>query len=124
METKSLLFGLIGLFLGGLIVSLAVTFQPASTANMTMMEMTDGLRGLNGDEYDKAFIANMIDHHQSAVDMARLSADRAKHQEIKALSIEIINAQQKEIDEMRAWQKEWGYPESSSMHIQGGHGMH
>lgn len=33
METKALLYGLIGFFLGGLIVSLAATYLPATDHN-------------------------------------------------------------------------------------------
>lgn len=55
----------------------------------------------------------MIAHHQSAVDMAKLSASRAKHDEIKTLSNDIIAAQEKEISEMKMWQTDWNYTSSS-----------
>jgi len=58
----------------------------------------------------------MIDHHQSAVNMAQLSAKNAKHREIKQLSNDIIAAQEKEINQMQQWQKVWGYPVYSSGH--------
>jgi uncharacterized protein (DUF305 family) len=113
METKPLLFGLIGFMLGGLLVSVAATSGNNNGADpqsdTSMAAMTESLRGKTGDEYDKAFIAHMIAHHESAVDMAELSADRAKHQEVKDLSNDIISAQQAEITEMRQWQKDWGY---------------
>ena len=64
METKSLLFGLIGFFLGGLIVSVAATSFDKSSTNtapdMSMGQMTDSLKAKQGDEFDKAFIAGMI----------------------------------------------------------------
>ena len=41
--------------------------------------------------------------------MARLSEQNAKHEEIKQLSGEIISAQEKEIQQMREWQQQWGY---------------
>lgn len=111
METKPLLFGLIGFFLGGLIVSIAATTfdKPANTNDTTMSEMTAQLRDLRGDEFDKAYLAHMISHHESAVDMAELANDRAKHDEIKALSSEIISAQQDEIHTMKDWQAAWDY---------------
>ncbi len=114
METKSLLFGIIGFFLGGLLVSMAATSFDKPVTDMS--EMTSQLKSKSGDAYDSAFIANMIDHHQSAVDMAKLSAENAKHQEIKQLSNEIIAAQESEIDQMRQWQNEWNYPTYSSGH--------
>jgi len=68
---------------------------------------------LKGEDYDKMFIANMIAHHQGAVDMANLALTSAKHQEIKDMANNIISAQTKEIGDMESWQKAWGYPASS-----------
>ena len=59
--------------------------------------------------FDKAFIAAMIPHHQSAIDMAREAQTKATHQEIRDLAGRIITAQQREIDQMRAWRDRW-YP--------------
>ncbi|MBL8160211.1 DUF305 domain-containing protein [Candidatus Saccharibacteria bacterium] len=91
----------------------SVTTQQQSKAtdhnSMSMMDMNKQLEGLSGDDYDKAFIEMMITHHEGAVDMAKLSASRAKHDEIKQLSQAIITAQDKEIAEMKQWQQDWGY---------------
>ena len=57
-----------------------------------MDDMTADLTGKTGDEYDKAFIANMIAHHEGAVEMAKLSTENAKHDQIKNLSNDIITA--------------------------------
>ena len=122
METKSLLFGLVGFFLGGLIVSVAATQLDSNqgtnpSSEMSMSQMTNELSKKTGDDYDKAFIAYMIDHHQAAVDMAKLSAERASHQEIKDLSVSIITAQEKEISEMKQWQTKWGYSSTDMNHM-------
>lgn len=121
METKPLLFGLIGFMLGGLLVSVVATTNIGSDKDvhrgeMSMTAMTDSLKGKSGDEYDKAFIKYMIEHHQSAVDMAELSAQNAKHDEIKQLSAEIITAQEKEINHMKQWQAKWDYPSDNDTH--------
>lgn len=87
---------------------------------MSMEEMSKQLEGLSGDDYDKAFIEMMIDHHEGAVDMAKLSDNRAKHDEIKQLSKDIITAQEKEITEMKKWQKDWGYSSDEMMHMMHG----
>ncbi len=68
---------------------------------------------LTGDDYDRMFIANMIEHHKGAVDMAKLAQTNAKHQELKDMANDIITAQTKEITDMETWQKDWGYPSSS-----------
>lgn len=114
METKTLLVGLASFFAGGLLVSVAATtFDKQEVNNLngavSMTEMVASLRDKKDDAYDKAFIQEMIGHHESAVDMAELSATNAKHPEIKQLSEEIIKAQTTEIDQMRQWQMDWGY---------------
>lgn len=126
MQTKPLLYGLIGFFLGGLLVSVAATINspkqetkertPTSINNMSMNNMTASLRNKSGDEFDKAFIAGMIVHHQGAVEMANFAEDNAKHQEIKDLSRSIISTQQKEIAQMKQWQIDWSYTSNTIDH--------
>lgn len=80
---------------------------------------TAKLKDLKGDDFDKAFIEEMIMHHQGAIDMAKLIETNAKHDELKQLGKDIISAQSKEIDMMQTWQTDWGYkatPHSSDMH--------
>lgn len=74
-----------------------------------MTAMTEQLESLSGDAFDKKFIELMIEHHQSAIDMARPAATNAQHEEIKILAQAIITAQNQEIGQMKAWQKDWGY---------------
>ncbi|OGD87680.1 hypothetical protein A2870_03140 [Candidatus Curtissbacteria bacterium RIFCSPHIGHO2_01_FULL_41_11] len=76
---------------------------------MTMDEMSESLQGKTGDEFDKTFIENMIEHHQGAIDMANLVKQNAMHQEIKDLADNIISAQTSEIEMMREWQTTWNY---------------
>lgn len=56
---------------------------------------------------DAHFIEEMIPHHESAISMSKLALQRATHQELKDLAQNIINSQSKEIDQMKAWYKEW-----------------
>ena len=119
METKSLLIGIISFIAGGLLVSVAaVTFDKPEVNNhasdTSMAAMVEALKDKTGDDYDKEFLSQMIVHHEGAIDMAKLSPSRAKHDEIKKLSQEIITAQEKEIREMKQWQSEWGYDPAPS----------
>lgn len=74
-----------------------------------MAGMTNDLKPLTGDAFDKKFLELMIEHHQSAIDMAKPGAANAQHQEVKTLTAAIVSDQSKEISQMRAWQMEWGY---------------
>lgn len=74
-----------------------------------MSKMGMMLDGLEGDEFDEAFIRMMIPHHEGAIDMAEEALKSAKHPEMKQLATDIIEAQQREIDMMKGWQREWGY---------------
>lgn len=79
------------------------------------MGMMSGMGGMsvdltqleNAQPFDRAFIDNMIPHHQSAIEMATEARTKATHQEIKDLAGQIIAAQQKEIDQMKGWRAQW-----------------
>lgn len=79
--------------------------------NMTMRQMMDSmsgsLEGKTGDDFDSAFLEEMIPHHQGAVVMAEMVLKTSKRPELIKMANEIIAAQQKEIVQMRAWQKTW-----------------
>jgi len=74
---------------------------PASTPSKS----TDA----TGIAFDLLFIDLMIPHHQGAIDMSIVAADRAAHPELRQLAQDIIAAQQPEIDQMTAWRNDW-YP--------------
>lgn len=75
---------------------------------MSMADMWAMLEGKTWDELDKAFLEWMIPHHQWAIDMAEYLVD-AKNPELKQMGVEIIEAQQAEIDQMNEWLEKWGY---------------
>ena len=53
------------------------------------------------DPFDQAFIEMMIPHHEGAIEMAKVELAKGEDPELKALAQDIIDAQQREIDEMR-----------------------
>ena len=63
------------------------------------------------DLFDKAFIDNMIPHHRSAIEMAELAAKETQNPEIKTLATGIVEAQEREISQMKRWRQEW-YPQA------------
>lgn len=72
-----------------------------------MASMNANLEGKTGDAFDKAFITEMVMHHEGAVEMAELALTNAKRQEIKDLAKAIIAAQNTEIGQMKAWATAW-----------------
>lgn len=121
-----------GFIIGGIAVfSTTATIdktQPSQNKGQTEISTADhnaqaaaALKDLKGDDFDKAFIEEMILHHQGAVDMAKLIETNAKHNELKQLGQDIISAQSKEIDMMQTWQTDWGYKTGSQGHADEGH---
>ncbi|GAA1869182.1 DUF305 domain-containing protein [Myceligenerans crystallogenes] len=59
-------------------------------------------------EADVEFLQMMVVHHQGAVEMAELAAERGQSPRITGLANRIATAQQPEIDRMTQWLDEWG----------------
>lgn len=78
-----------------------------SAMHGSMQGMMQGLENKTGDDFDRVFLSEMIVHHLGAVEMAEAALENAQHEEIKQLAREIISAQEKEINQMKLWQKEW-----------------
>ncbi len=78
-----------------------------SSMSNAMASMTSQLEGKTDDEFDRAFIQEMIVHHEGAVAMAQQALQQAKHSEIKGMAQNIIGAQTQEITTMRDWLQSW-----------------
>ena len=72
-----------------------------------MSSMMAELEGKTGDAFDKAFLSEMIVHHEGAVFMAEAVLKSSKRPELIKLANEIISAQTGEITMMKNWQKAW-----------------
>jgi uncharacterized protein (DUF305 family) len=53
---------------------------------------------------DKDFVLMMMPHHQGAIDMAKVELQYGKDEKLRAMAQDIIQAQEAEIAEMKAWQ--------------------
>ena len=78
----------------------SAAFQKALQQSMMAM-MSDNTKIYN--DIDKDFAAQMIPHHQSAVDMAKAYLQYGHENSLTTLSRNIINSQEKEIK----WLNEW-----------------
>ena len=73
---------------------------------MAGMDLTK-LQSLNGTEFDKEFVNQMIPHHEGAIEMGKDLANRTQRTELKELAGAIITDQQAEIEDMKEWSDEW-----------------
>ncbi|MEP0919817.1 DUF305 domain-containing protein [Leptolyngbya sp. DQ-M1] len=64
-------------------------------------------------EFDLRFVDAMTPHHQGAVEMAKEAQQKSKRPEIQKMAADIIEAQDKEINQMKQWRQAW-YPKASA----------
>ena len=107
-------FGISVVFLiAGLVVGYALGYTttpkdiPLAGMHGAMESMTAGLEGKTGDELDRAFLDEMIVHHEGAIEMARALLAGTQRAELKELGANIISAQAGEIEQMQSWRAEW-----------------
>ena len=100
---RSLVLAGVGVLLLGGLIARPATAAPPVQAEDNMSKLSQ----LSGAEFEKMFMSMMIEHHQSANDMAKLVPDRANHQELKDLAGNIISSQTKEIADMTGWLQSW-----------------
>lgn len=58
-------------------------------------------------EYDHRFIDMMIPHHEGAIMMAKDALQKSQRPEIKKMAEKLIEDQEKEIAQLKAWGEEW-----------------
>lgn len=78
-----------------------VDHDAAATMHTDMGSMIDAMAA--GTDPDRAFLAEMIRHHQGAIDMAQVALERAEHEELRDLARDIILAQAEEVHRYRTW---------------------
>jgi uncharacterized protein (DUF305 family) len=78
--------------------------------DMRAMGMSDPRELAQADPFDKAFIDEMIPHHESAIAMARVALEESEDGEIRRIARDIVSAQEREIAQMKEWREEW-YPQ-------------
>jgi uncharacterized protein (DUF305 family) len=61
----------------------------------------------NAEDFDKAFIEQMIPHHQMAIMMANMLESGSNQPEMQQLAKNITSSQAKEIQQMQGWYATW-----------------
>lgn len=95
------------LLLAGCAASAPATPAVAPTMDHSSMAGMDHGAHSSDVPYDAAFLDAMIVHHEGAVVMANQALAEATRPEILALAEAIIQTQEAELDQMRAWRSEW-----------------
>mgnify|MGYP002777540242 CR=1 FL=1 len=128
MNKKALIYSLVGLLTSGAIAmgAIATTTQAQSPMSgqdphQRLAQRPPAQRGMMI-QSERHFIEMMIPHHQDAVEMADLALSRAKRPEIKRLAQAIKTDQNREIQQMRTWYRQW-YGTEVPAHHRMGQGM-
>lgn len=99
--------------------------QPASASPNVAQSPMGSMEGMNhgssmnmslgpkDENFDLRFLDGMTPHHEGAVTMAQEALQKSQRPEIKQLAQAIIDAQQKEIAQMKEWRTAW-YPNASA----------
>ncbi len=132
-SNKPLLLAIAGLLTGGAVTGIFITsVVQAQQVNRgfpysVSQAIPHGRGMMMGQQADRHFITMMIPHHEGAVKMADLALKLSKRPEIRKLAESIKRDQTREIDQMRAWYKQWygtNVPSVSAIEDTGMMGMH
>lgn len=81
---------------------------------MKIRKMKSGMKDSSPDAanapYDLQFLDSMIEHHQSAIDMAKPISEKSDEPKLKAFAEKISVNSNKEIAQMKNWREKW-FPE-------------
>jgi uncharacterized protein (DUF305 family) len=77
--------------------------MPGSMSEADMNRLME----LKDTEFDLAFAEMMAAHHQGAIEMAKTELESGSLPEVKQFAQKVIDDQQKEVDQLQQWEKEW-----------------
>ena len=70
-------------------------------------ELGETLSKLEGRELEVTFLAEIIPHHQGAIEMAEMELERGESPDIRTHAENIIANQQHEVEQFTRWLEEW-----------------
>lgn len=117
--TLVIIVGVVAYAIGQSRVTESKDSSSKSIEQKTVAEETNKFATLKGDAFDEAYIADMLAHHEGALNMSEMAGAAMGRTEILELSQSIIQSQVQEIYQMQTWQSEWGYEKTM-----GGHAGH
>ncbi len=93
--------------LGAVLILGLTTAVFAHDPNGKLDPMNATLQSLKGAEFEKSYLEQMIQHHRSGVEMAKLVADHTQRAELRPFADKMVSAQEQEIGQMTRWLSEW-----------------
>lgn len=97
----------------------------AATLGLTVAQLGMSSHMMGGGELsERAFIDQMIPHHEGAIAMAEAQLAAGEDADLKQLAKEIVAAQTKEVEQLNTWRDDWydGEPVDSPPAMGGEHG--
>jgi uncharacterized protein (DUF305 family) len=82
------------------------SLQPDPTSP-TVYEFGETLAGLEGRELEVTFLAEIIPHHQAAIEMAEMQLERGTSPDIRTHAENIIHNQKHQIHQFTRWLEDW-----------------
>lgn len=76
-------------------------------AGMATQQEMNKLRQSQGREFDLLFSELMIKHHEGGIQMARVENQNGKSDKVVELAQGMIEVQQKEVEKMETWRRDW-----------------
>jgi len=81
------------------------------TGGMGMMHGGTNITALRtANDFDRAFLEQMIPHHQMGVMMASMAQINTQHPELRELQQAMVRVQSEEIAQMQQWYLQWNQP--------------
>lgn len=120
-QHTGIVIGIIAVFLVA-VVGLAVAFatQTQNQSPQTTEQSISQFATLKGDAFDEAYLADMLAHHEGAVNMSEMIGPGTERKELRDFGFEIISTQSQEMIQMQQWQQEWGYDSTYAGHASHG----
>ncbi|HVM34818.1 MAG TPA: DUF305 domain-containing protein [Actinomycetota bacterium] len=102
-----------------LVLAFLILALPTTAASCGDDASAPGSATRANNEADASFAHGMIPHHEQALEMTRLAAERSNNPDVLDLAERIEEAQGPEIEQMKALLSEWGEPHEAEGGMEG-----
>jgi uncharacterized protein (DUF305 family) len=91
-----------------LLAFFGITFAQMDHSSMDMpIQTMSVLEGLSGQDFDIAYMSQMIEHHKGALEMAEAALEASENEDVRGAAQKIIDAQSAEITQLTDWLSSW-----------------